>query len=306
MFRKIREALSSFVSTLGEAVSKKELSEKEFNEIFEGFQWLLLEGDVAFEAVEILRSRLAGRLVGAKVPRLSNSREYVLGVIRETLKELLTESTFSKDLCALISESQRPYVVVFLGVNGVGKTTTIAKVAYKLSNNGFKPLIVAADTFRAGALEQLEIHAGRIGVPLIKGKYGADPAAVAKDGVMHAVKNRYDAVLIDTAGRMHTDRDLMEELRKVVRVVKPNLKILVLDALVGNDAVAQARWFDEAVGVDAVILTKVDADVKGGSALSIILTLGKKILYVGAGQKYDDLLEFNPDLILNNLLSINT
>ena len=306
MFRKIREALSSFVSTLGEAVSKKELSEKEFNEIFDEFQWLLLEGDVAFEAVEILRSRLAKKLVSAKVPRLGNSREYVLGVIKETLKELLTESTFGKDLCTLVSESQKPYVVVFLGVNGVGKTTTIAKVAYKLRNNGFKPLIVAADTFRAGALEQLEIHAGRIGVPLIKGKYGADPAAVAKDGVVHAVKNKYDAVLIDTAGRMHTDRDLMEELRKVVRVVKPNLKILVLDALVGNDAVAQARWFDEAVGVDTVILTKVDADVKGGSALSIILTLGKKILYVGAGQKYDDLLEFNPDLILNNLLSINT
>lgn len=306
MFRKIREALSSFVSTLGEAVSKKELSEKEFNEIFDEFQWLLLEGDVAFEAVEILRSRLAKKLVSAKVPRLGNSREYVLGVIKETLKELLTESTFGKDLCTLVSESQKPYVVVFLGVNGVGKTTTIAKVAYKLRNNGFKPLIVAADTFRAGALEQLEIHAGRIGVPLIKGKYGADPAAVAKDGVVHAVKNKYDAVLIDTAGRMHTDRDLMEELRKVVRVVKPNLKILVLDALVGNDAVAQARWFDEAVGIDTVILTKVDADVKGGSALSIILTLGKKILYVGAGQKYDDLLEFNPDLILNNLLSINT
>ncbi|MGC8975479.1 MAG: signal recognition particle-docking protein FtsY [Thermoprotei archaeon] len=306
MFRKIREALSSFVSTLGEAVSKKELSEKEFNEIFDEFQWLLLEGDVAFEAVEILRSRLAKKLVSAKVPRLGNSREYVLGVIKETLKELLTESTFGKDLCTLVSESQKPYVVVFLGVNGVGKTTTIAKVAYKLRNSGFKPLIVAADTFRAGALEQLEIHAGRIGVPLIKGKYGADPAAVAKDGVVHAVKNKYDAVLIDTAGRMHTDRDLMEELRKVVRVVKPNLKILVLDALVGNDAVAQARWFDEAVGVDTVILTKVDADVKGGSALSIILTLGKKILYVGAGQKYDDLLEFNPDLILNNLLSINT
>lgn len=306
MFRKIKEALTSFVNTLGETVSKKELSEKEFNEIFEEFQWLLLEGDVAFEAVEILRSRLASRLVGAKVPRLGSPREYVLEVIKETLEDLLASSTFGKDLSTLINESQKPYIIVFLGVNGVGKTTTIAKVAYKLLNDGLKPLIVAADTFRAGALEQLEIHAGRVGVPIIKGKYGADPAAVAKDGVIHATKNKYDAVLVDTAGRMHTDRDLMEELRKVVRVVKPNLKILVLDALVGNDAVSQARWFDEAVGVDAVILTKVDADVKGGSALSIILTLGKKILYVGVGQSYGDLLEFKPDLILNNLLSINT
>lgn len=306
MFRKIREALTSFVNTLGETVGKKELSEKEFNEIFEEFQWLLLEGDVAFEAVEILRSRLASKLVGAKVSRLGSSRGYVLEVTKETLKDLLTSSAFDKDLSALIKESQKPYVVVFLGVNGVGKTTTIAKVAYRLLSSGLKPLIVAADTFRAGALEQLEIHAGRVGVPILKGKYGADPAAVAKDGVMHATKNKYDVVLIDTAGRMHTDRDLMEELRKVVRVVKPNLKILVLDALVGNDAVSQARWFDEAVGVDAVILTKVDADVKGGSALSIILTLGKKILYVGVGQNYSDLLEFKPDLILNNLLSINS
>lgn len=306
MFRKVREALTNFVNTLGDVVGKKELSEEEFNKIFEEFQWLLLEGDVAFEAVEIFRSRLASKLVGAKVPRLGNSREYVLRVIRETLKELLASSAFGKDLSTLINESQKPYVVVFLGVNGVGKTTTIAKVAYRLLNDGLKPLVVAADTFRAGALEQLEIHASRVGVPLIKGKYGADPAAVAKDGLMHAVKNKYDAVLIDTAGRMHTDRDLMEELRKVVRVVKPNLKVLILDALVGNDAVSQAKWFDEAVGVDAVILTKVDADVKGGSALSIILTLGKKILYVGVGQRYDDLLIFNPDLILNNLLNINT
>lgn len=306
MFRKIKEAMSSFVSTLEETVSKKELGEKEFNEVFDEFQWLLLEGDVAFEAVEILRSRLASKLVGVKVPRLGSSREYVLRVVRETLKELLAGSTFSNDLSSLIRKSQKPYVIVFLGVNGVGKTTTIAKVAYKLLNNGLKPLIVAADTFRAGALEQLEIHASRVGAPIIKGKYGADPAAVAKDGLIHAAKNKYDVVLVDTAGRMHTDRDLMEELRKVVRVVRPNLKILVLDALVGNDAVSQARWFDEAVGVDAVILTKVDADVKGGSALSIILTLGKKILYVGVGQRYEDLLEFNPDLILNNLLSINT
>jgi len=306
VFRKIKDALTSFVSSLSETVSKKELSEKEFNELFEEFRWRLLEGDVAFEAVEILRSKLASKLVGAKVPRLGDSRGYVLGVVRGTLKELLDGSVFSKDLSSLVRESQKPYVIVFLGVNGVGKTTTIAKVARRLLRDGLKPLVVAADTFRAGALEQLEIHAGRVGVPIIKGRYGADPAAVAKDGVMHAIKNRYDVVLVDTAGRMHTDRDLMEELRKVVRVVRPNLKVLVLDALVGNDAISQAKWFDEAVGVDAVILTKVDADVKGGSALSIILTLGKKILYVGVGQGYDDLLEFNPDLILNNLLSINT
>lgn len=306
MFRKVREALSNFVENLGEVISKKEISEKEFNAIFDEFQWVLLEGDVAFEAVDVLRAKLASKLINTKIPRLSNPREYVLNMVRDSLKELLEDSMFGKDLSEIIRDSPKPYIVVFLGVNGVGKTTTIAKVAYKLVKNGLKPLIVAADTFRAGALEQLDIHASRVGVPILKGKYGADPAAVAKDGVIHAVKNKYDAVLVDTAGRMHTDRDLMEEIRKVIRVVKPNLKVLILDALVGNDAVSQAKWFDEVAGVDAIILTKVDADAKGGSALSIILTLGKKIMYVGVGQGYDDLLTFSPELILNNLLNTKT
>lgn len=306
MFGRVREVLSSFVGGLGEVISKRELSEKELNTVLDELQWSLLESDVALEAVEVLRARIASKLVNVKIPRLSDSREFVFTVVRDSLRELLNNSVFGKDLSEIVRDSPRPYVVVFLGVNGVGKTTTIAKTAYKLVRDGLKPLIVAADTFRAGALEQLDIHASRVGVPIIKGKYGADPAAVAKDGVMHALKSKYDAVLIDTAGRMHTDRDLMEELRKVVRVVKPNLKILILDALVGNDAISQTRWFDEAVGVDAVILTKVDADVKGGSALSVILTLGKKIMYVGIGQSYDDMQTFRPELILNNLFSTNT
>lgn len=294
------------MENLGEVISKKELSEKEFNATFDEFQWLLLESDVAFEAVEVLRAKLASKLVNAKIPRLSDPKEYVLNVIKDSIRELLEGSMFGRDLSDVVGDSPKPYVVVFLGVNGVGKTTTIAKVAYKLAKNGLKPLIVAADTFRAGALEQLDIHANRVGVPILKGKYGADPASVAKDGVTHAIKNKYDVVLVDTAGRMHTDRDLMEEIRKVIRVVKPNLKVLILDALVGNDAVAQARWFDEVAGVDAIILTKVDADAKGGSALSIVLTLGKKIMYVGVGQSYDDLLPFSPELILNNLFNTRT
>lgn len=294
------------MENLGEVISKKELSEKEFNATFDEFQWLLLESDVAFEAVEVLRAKLASKLVNAKIPRLSDPKEYVLNVIKDSIRELLEGSMFGRDLSDVVRDSPKPYVVVFLGVNGVGKTTTIAKVAYKLAKNGLKPLIVAADTFRAGALEQLDIHANRVGVPILKGKYGADPASVAKDGVTHAIKNKYDVVLVDTAGRMHTDRDLMEEIRKVIRVVKPNLKVLILDALVGNDAVAQARWFDEVAGVDAIILTKVDADAKGGSALSIVLTLGKKIMYVGVGQSYDDLLPFSPELILNNLFNTRT
>ncbi|HDN75728.1 MAG TPA: signal recognition particle-docking protein FtsY [Acidilobales archaeon] len=237
-----------------------------------------------------------------KVPRFgSEIRERVIGKVRNAIYSILSKGVYGKDIIELVEKGPKPYVVVFLGVNGVGKTTTIAKIAYRLKTKGLKSVVVAADTFRAGAQEQLAIHAKRLGLPFIKGKYGADPAAVAKDGVIYATKHLLDAVLIDTAGRMHTDVDLMNELRKVVRVVKPHLKILVLDALTGNDAIEQAKWFDKAVGVDAVILTKLDADAKGGSALSIILTLSKPIIYVGVGQKYEDLRPYDPAEILNKL-----
>lgn len=302
MFGKISKALKNLTKKVSEAISTKELTEDEFDEIFDEFSIQLLEGDVAYDAVEELREILKKKLVGLKLPRFKGSERVVEERIKEALRELLAKGKPEKDLIALVKEGPRPYKVVFMGVNGVGKTTTIAKVAHLLRRNGLFPVIVASDTFRAGAQEQLALHAKRLGIPFIKGKYGGDPAAVAVDGVRYAEANRLDAVLIDTAGRMHTDKNLMEEIRKIVRVIKPDLKVLVLDALTGNDAISQAKWFDDAVGVDAVILTKLDADAKGGSALSILLTIEKPILYVGVGQEYDDLVPYNPDEILNRLL----
>ncbi len=302
MFGKIGKAIKSLTKKVSEAISTKELTEEEFDEIFDEFSIQLLEGDVAYDAVEELREILKRKLVGLKLPRFKGGEKVVEERIREALRELLAKGRPEKDLITLIKEGPRPYKVVFMGVNGVGKTTTIAKVAYLLRKNGLFPVIVASDTFRAGAQEQLALHARRLRIPFIKGKYGGDPAAVAVDGVRYAEANRLDAVLIDTAGRMHTDRNLMEEIRKIVRVIKPHMKVLVLDALTGNDAISQAKWFDDAVGVDAVILTKLDADAKGGSALSILLTIKKPILYVGVGQGYDDLLPYDPDEILNRLL----
>ncbi len=302
MFGKIKEALSGLTQRLGEAVTKKELTEKDIDEAFDEIQIALLEGDVAYEAAEELRELLKKELVGLKVSRLGKGQEEVRKRIAKVISELLSKGVYKEDIIDLVKKGPKPYIVVFMGVNGVGKTTTIAKIAYRLKKHGFKPVIVAADTFRAGAQEQLELHASRLKLPFIKGKYGADPAAVAKDGVLHAESVGLDAVLIDTAGRMHTDRNLMEEIRKVVRVVKPHLKILVLDALTGNDAIQQAKWFDEAVGVDAVILTKLDADAKGGSALSVILSINKPIMYVGVGQEYEDLRPYDPNEILNKLL----
>lgn len=302
MFSKIREILSTFSKKVAEVVSTKELSEEDFESIFSDIELALIEGDVALEAIDILKEKLKEKLIGIKVSRLrKKAHEQVIGLIKEAINDLLSKGIYGKEITDLVSSGPKPYVIVFMGVNGVGKTTTIAKIAYRLLKAGLKPVIVAADTFRAGAQEQLRIHAERLGVSFIRGKYGADPAAVAKDGVIYANKHKLDAVLIDTAGRMHTDVDLMNEIKKVVRVVKPNLKILILDALTGNDAIEQARWFEKVVGVDAVILTKLDADAKGGSALSIILTIGKPIMYVGTGQKYDDLEPYNPELILNKL-----
>ncbi len=302
MFGKVRETLANLTKRLGETLAKKELSEEEFEEIFEEFQLSLLEGDVAYEAVELLKEAIKSRLVGIKVPRLGDARRVVVSKIREALYEILAKGVFKGNLEDLVAGSPKPYVIMFMGVNGVGKTTTIAKIAFRLRERGLKSVIVAADTFRAGAQEQLAIHARRLSLPFIKGKYGSDPAAVAKDGVIYATKHGLDAVLVDTAGRMHTDYDLMEELRKIARVIKPNMRILVLDSLTGNDAIQQARWFDEAVGVDCVVLTKVDADAKGGSALSVILGINKPIIYLGVGQEYKDLRPFDPTEILNKLI----
>ncbi len=302
MILKLKDAFSNLSKRLGEVLSKRELTEDDIDNVFDEVRIALLEGDVAYEVVEMLRDMLKKELTGLKVSRFSNAEKEVRGRIAESIKKLLSKGVMSSNLAHMINESPKPYIIVFMGVNGVGKTTTIAKVAHLLLKSDLKSVIVAADTFRAGAQEQLELHSKRLGLPFIKGKYGADPAAVAKDGVIHAERKGYSVVLIDTAGRMHTNRNLMEEIRKVVRVVKPNLKLLVLDALTGNDAVSQARWFNNAVGVDAVIITKLDADAKGGSALSVILAIDKPIMFVGVGQDYNDLNPYEPGEILNKLL----
>jgi fused signal recognition particle receptor len=186
-----------------------------------------------------------------------------------------------------------PYVILFVGINGTGKTTTIAKVTKLLQDNCHSVVLASGDTYRAGAIEQLEEHARRLGVRVIKHRYGSDAAAVSFDAVQHARAQGIDAVLIDTAGRMHTNRNLMDELEKIKRVVQPDLTVMVLDALIGNDAIDQAETFNRHIGFDAAILTKVDADAKGGSSLSISYVTGKPVIYVGVGQEYGDLERFD-------------
>ncbi|BEP18074.1 signal recognition particle-docking protein FtsY [Pyrofollis japonicus] len=304
VFNRIKKAFKKFVDTVSETVATKEVKEEDIEPIIDELIISLVESDVALEVAEEIANKLKKRLVGTRVPRLKDVREYVISALAETIKEIVSRNYKPIDLIveAKTRQPSNPLRILFFGVNGVGKTTTIAKFAYMFKKNSITPVIAAADTYRAGAQEQLRMHAEKLNVPFIGGRYGADPASVVYDAIEYARARGYRVVLADTAGRMHTDRDLMEELRKITKVAKPDYKVLVVDALTGNDAVDQARFFEEAVGIDFVVLTKVDADVKGGTALTIAATIDKPILYLGVGQRYEDLEPFDPERYVKKLL----
>jgi len=261
----------------------------------------LLENDVAFPVVKEIVDTLAGDLKEKRIVRGVDFEKAIEGSLRAAVEKALGAKRM--DFWEFIEKAPKPVVVMFVGVNGTGKTTVIAKLANMLQKRGKTVVVAAADTFRAGAIEQLEVHAGRLGFKLIKHAAGADPAAVAFDAVEHAKARGRDVVLIDTAGRMQTNVNLMDQMKKIQRVAKPHLMIFVGDALAGNDAIEQATEFNEAVGVDAAILCKIDADAKGGAALSIAHTIGKPILFVGTGQGYEDLTPFDAKWMVDRLFT---
>jgi len=300
MFEKLREGLSGLVGK----VATTELKAKQLRPLLQDFKMNLIENDVAVSVADHICSEMEKRLDGVQVKRLEDKRELVKKNLREVLLEILATSE-KIDLLELIREKQRvnqPLAIVFVGINGTGKTTSIAKIARLLTRNGFSVVLACSDTYRAGSIEQLEEHARRLGLRMIKHTYGADPAAVAYDAINHAKAHGINVVLIDTAGRIQTDRNLMNELAKIKRIIDPDLTILTVDSLTGNDAVMQAEEFHKRVGIDATILTKVDADVKGGSALSVTYATKKPIVFIGTGQKYDDLEEFNPEQFTQMIL----
>jgi fused signal recognition particle receptor len=309
MFRKIREIFSKAIDKISEKMEKiseerfgKEISQEDISKLSDELIIDLVEADVAYEVAENIIKDLEKKIVGSKIGLFEDKKRFIKDKFREILIEYLKKGEWNKDLVEMIKSSAKPYKILFMGVNGVGKTTTIAKVAKYLRDRGLKVLVVAADTFRAGAQEQLEIHCKKLSIPIFRGRYGYDPAALVFDSIKYAQKNSFDVILIDSAGRQHTDIDLMNEIKKISRVSSPDLKILVLDALTGNDAVNQAIEFDKYIGVDGVILTKLDADASGGSALSIITTINKPIIFVGVGQKYDDLISYKADLIIEKII----
>ncbi len=298
------EVLKRTLSKLVESVASRGFGERELEELEMDVVFSLSECDVALQVAEKIASELRERLSGERVGLLEDKKRVVREKLREILREML-DPGYELDLAKLAEEKKRrgePLVILFLGPNGHGKTTTIAKIAKMFLDRGFSVVLAAADTYRAGAIEQLEIHARKLGVRVVKHGYGADPAAVAYDAVQHAKSKGINVVLIDTAGRMQTDRDLMEEMKKIARVVQPDLKIFVGDALTGNDALDQALKFHEAVGIDGSVLTKADADAKGGAALSIVYATGRPLLFLGTGQDYGDLREFDPEWLLERIL----
>ena len=287
------EEEQEFTSGMG-----KKLTEEKLEDFLWDIEVALMEADVAVDVIEKIKDDLKKALVGKKVKFRANVSKIVEDTLKKSIKEILSKDF---DFDEFIKNSPRPTVIMFLGVNGTGKTTVIAKLAKYLKDKGYSVVLAAGDTFRAGAIEQISIHGDNLGVKVIKHQAGGDPAAVCYDAIEHARAKHKDFVLIDTAGRMQTNRNLMEEMKKIKRVAKPHLTIFVGDALAGNDAIEQAREFEEAVGIDAVILTKVDADAKGGAALSIAYELNKPIIFLGNGQNYEDLMKFDVDWFLNRI-----
>ena len=259
---------------------------------------------MAVSVAEYVAVELKNKLDDVRFARFSDPRARVRAILAEVLMSLLDKAGHL-DIFEFVDKkrsSGEPAIIAFVGINGTGKTTSIAKLAHLLQKKDRSVIIAASDTYRSGAVEQLEEHARRLGVRTIKHQYGADPAAVAFDAVSYARAHGVNVVLIDTAGRMGTNTNLLEEMKKIVRVTKPDLTILVVDALTGNDAVEQGRVFAQAVKIDGIILAKLDADVKGGSAVSLSYIMGKPVVLVGTGQKYDDLEPFKAEFIVKNML----
>ncbi len=285
-------------------IREKTISESDVEDILFELELGLLEADVAMEVSSTIVESLKEDLIGQKIKRSSDIDEFVFNALKKVVAEIIDiEGPSMTEMLEEKVAQGEPLVVMLIGINGTGKTTTIGKLCNFYLKKGYTPVIAASDTFRAGAIEQIGHHADNLGVKLIKHEKGSDPAAVAFDAVQHAKAKGKELVLIDTAGRMQTNVNLMDEMKKIRRVSKPDLVVFVGDALTGNDATEQARKFKESIDIDGVILTKADADSKGGASLSIGYIIKKPILFLGMGQSYDDIKEYDADWMLEQIFS---
>ena len=257
---------------------------------------ILLEADVDYDTAQDITQRLDRKIVksGRKI-EMDLVKEY----LKETITEVLGEIPPADDI---LTVQKKPYVILFLGINGTGKTTTISKVANYLRKNGKRVVLAASDTFRAGAIEQISILGSNLGVNVIKHTAGSDPSAVAFDAIEHAKARDIDYVLVDSAGRMQTNKNLIDEMRKIKRVAKPDLTVMVLDSMIGQDAYNQAEVFMNEIKFDSVVLTKLDTDARGGAVLTIVHQLKKPVLFLGTGQGYDDLIKFDTKWYIDKII----
>jgi fused signal recognition particle receptor len=294
-------ASPTFADKVRVLVLERELivSEKDVADALSELEMTLLESDVALPATDAIIAHVQKRLVG-KHRKIGESVDaIVVSALKAALLDVLGTGF---DLLEYIRTHNRPVKILFTGVNGTGKTTTVAKIGSYLKNQGFSVVIGAGDTYRAGAIEQINVHAERLGIRIIQHQEGADPSAVLFDAVQYANSHKIDVVLADTAGRFHTKANLMSQLDKIKRVMKPDLVVYVDEAVAGNDAVVRAAEFDRTVGADAVVLTKADMDSRGGAAISIAHTIGKPLMFLGTGQAYEDIMPFEPAKVVDELL----
>jgi fused signal recognition particle receptor len=294
MFDALRKSLTKLADSVAEVAGAGiTITEERIDEILDDMEMDLIQADVAVDVLDEMREALKKELAGKKV----STRKAILKEIRDALVNML-----SLPAPKFVPPPKTPYVILFVGPNGVGKTTTIAKIAHLLGKEGYKSVVAAADTFRAGSIEQTEEWAKKVNARVVKHDYGADPAAVAFDAVKSAEARGDHYVLIDTAGRQETNENLMEQLKKIKRVVKPDLTVYVGEALTGNALLEQLKRFDEELGIDAVILTKMDADTRGGSAFTVALGAKKPLIFVGYGEGAEDLKPFDARELVERII----
>ena len=294
-----KEPAKGFFSAIKEKIVTTNINEEQFEKLFWDLELALMENNVAVEVIEKIKNDLKEQLVEKPIKRMK-VEETITSTLKNSVEELFQNNSI--DLIQEIkNKKEKPYIIAFFGINGSGKTTSIAKLANMLKEKNISCVLAASDTFRAASIEQLQQHADKLGVKMIKHDYGSDPAAVAFDAIKHAKAKNIDAVLIDTAGRMHSNTNLIDEIKKIIRVAKPDLKIFVGESITGNDCIEQAKTFNEAVGIDGIILAKADVDEKGGAAVSVSYVTKKPILFLGTGQKYGDLQVFNSEVVIKSL-----
>jgi fused signal recognition particle receptor len=296
MFDNLKDSLKNASKKAKETVAEKEVTENMVEDVLWDVEEALLQNNVAYDVIEQIKDDMKKDLTGESVTRMKGG-QFVRSSLEDALIDVLSQGDVNLD--TVIAEHS-PAVILFMGFNGSGKTTTIAKMASRLKNE-YDVVLAAGDTFRSAAIDQLEEHGNNLGLNVVKHEYGSDPAAVIYDAVEHAEKEDKDVVLADTAGRSHDDANLMDELQKIVDVNEPDLKILVVDALAGNDVTNQAEQY-EAIGFDGIVLTKVDVDKNGGAALSLGYLTGRPIMYLGTGQQYEDLEAFDAEQMVGRLL----